>query len=72
MARESQNAWVLRKLEAGARLSSLDAVVRYGIQDLPKMVSELRRSGVAIESKRVDGTNRHGRRTHWLEYWIEK
>lgn len=63
-----QNAWVLKHLENGETLSSRDAVLNYGIQDLPKRISELRREGHDIESERVTGTNRHGRRTHWNLY----
>lgn len=66
----TQNSWVLSQLEAGAQLSSRDAVIEYGIQDLPKRISELRQAGHAIESKRVDGTNRYGGRTHWHVYWL--
>lgn len=66
----TQNAWVLNRLEEGARLSSRDAVIEYGIQDLPKRISELRAAGHAIESERVDGKNRYGGRTHWHIYWM--
>lgn len=67
---ESQNAYVLTRLERGERLSSLNAVLNYGIQDLPKRISELRSMGHEIESRRVEGKNRHGGRTHWNEYWM--
>ena len=66
-----QNKWVLSQLEKGERLSSRDAVLTYGIQDLPKRISELRRAGHAIESARVNGINRNGKRTHWNVYWME-
>ena len=52
-------------------LSSKDAVITYGIQDLPKRISELRKMGHEIHSVRVDGTNRHGMKTHWNVYWME-
>lgn len=70
--KHNQNKWVLEHLMAGERLSSRDAVVEYGIQDLPKRISELRRQGNEIESCRVNGTNRHGHDTHWNVYWIEQ
>lgn len=66
----SQNNWVLSRLEAGERLSSRDAVLTYGIQDLPKRISELRQLGHKIESARISGKNRHGLNTHWNEYWM--
>ena len=68
--KHSQNAWVLRQLENGHRLSSRNAVIEYGIQDLPKRISELRTAGNRIESERVDYQYADGRRTHWNEYWM--
>lgn len=68
--RESQNAWVLSRLQSGVRLSSRDAVIEYGIQDLPKRISDLRRCGHEIESQRVNGENKRGGKTHWNVYWM--
>lgn len=70
VVKHTQNAWVLSQLESGQRLSSRNAVIEYGIQDLPKRISELRQSGHEIESARVNGTNRNGTRTHWNVYWM--
>lgn len=70
MSKNSQNAWVLKQLQSGNRLSSRDAVLAYGIQDLPKRISELRQLGHKIEDCRVDGKNREGRNTHWNVYWM--
>lgn len=71
MAKTSQNMWVLSQLESGEILSSRDAVLTYGIQDLPKRISELRKMGHEIKSARVNGTNRLGLSTHWNLYWME-
>ena len=70
MAKETQNGWVLAQLQDGARLSSRDAVRNYGIQDLPKRISELRRQGYRIESERVEGESRFGGKTHWCRYFM--
>ena len=67
----SQASIVLTRLEHGEKLSSRDAVVNYGIQDLPKRISDLRKAGHEIKGERVTGTNRHGGRTHWNVYWME-
>lgn len=67
---DSQNAYVLKRLQRGEKLSSLNAVLNYGIQDLPKRISELRAMGNEIESQRINGKNRNGGRTHWNEYWM--
>lgn len=61
--KKSQRQWVLDQLARGATLSSRDAVLNYGIQDLPKRISELKRKGYPIESLRVNKD-----RTHWNEY----
>lgn len=68
--KDTQNKWVLSQLSNGALLSSKDAVIEYGIQDLPKRISELRRQGYQIESQRVNGLNRNGLQTHWNLYWL--
>ena len=67
----TQSRWVLSQLQHGKQLSSRNAVLAYGIQDLPKRISELRQAGYQIESIRVYGHNRHGKRTHWNLYWME-
>ena len=67
----TQNMWVLAQLKKGECLSSRDSVINYGIQDLPKRISQLRAMGHVIESERVSGLNRHGRKTHWNLYWME-
>ena len=64
MSKESQRMWVLKRLQNGETLSSRDAVLTYGIQDLPKRISELRREGYPIEAERISGESR----THWNEY----
>lgn len=63
MSKESQRLWVLKRLQNGETLSSRDAVLNYGIQDLPKRISELRREGYPIEAERVQVE-----RTHWNLY----
>ena len=65
-----QGTLILKQLEKGVRISSRDAVLNYGVQDLPKRISELRQAGHHIESRRVEGVNRWGHKTHWLEYWM--
>ena len=44
---------VKEHLISGQPITRLEAIVLYGVPDLPKMVSELRRSGWVIESKRI-------------------
>lgn len=68
--KNTQNNRVLKALQSGVQLSSKDAGDNYGIQDLPKRISELRRMGYPIKSERVDGISRYGTRTHWNLYWL--
>jgi biotin operon repressor len=70
MMTDTQSKWVLAQLSNGALLSSKDAVLEYGIQDLPKRISELRMQGYPIQSQRVNGVNRNGLQTHWNLYWL--
>lgn len=70
--KQSQNMWVLRQLKAGKKLSSRNAVLAYGIQDLPKRISELRHSGYKIESVRVYSRKPDGRYTHWNNFWMAR
>jgi biotin operon repressor len=70
MEKNTQSRWVLKALQNGELLSSKDAVINYGIQDLPKRISELRQQGYPIESQRVEGVNRYGYRTHWHLYFL--
>lgn len=62
----TQRQKVLEALQDGIKLSSRDAVVNYGIQDLPKRISELRREGYEIQKTTV-----WRNRTHWNVYWME-
>ena len=65
-----QGTLILKQLQKGVRISSRDAVLNYGVQDLPKRISELRQAGHNIQSRRVYGVNRYGHKTHWSEYWL--
>lgn len=52
--------------------SRADAFREVGTLDLPKRVSEIRRGGIEIESRRVEFTTRLGRKSHYNEYRIKE
>lgn len=64
----SQKEIVLEALKRGERLTSFTAAIDYGVMDLPKRISELRRDNVNIVARRIDAKNRRGAMTHWNEY----
>lgn len=68
MVRKSQKEIVLEALKRGEVISSLSAVIDYGIMDLPKRISELRSDGYAIVGEQKTRKNRYGGTTRWKEY----
>lgn len=52
--------------------SRADAFFEIGTLDLPKRVSELRREGLEIESRKVKRTNRFGKTIYHNEYRIKE
>lgn len=61
-------AAVLAALEAGERLTSLEAWQRFGTSRLAADVFELRRMGWPVVAEMVDVPCREGRRAHVAEY----
>ena len=52
--------------------SRADAFREVGSLDLPKRVSEIRRSGIEVESQRLTRKNRYGRTIHYNVYRIKE
>ena len=75
-------------LASGQPLTRLDAMVLFGVPDLPKVVSEMRREGWVIESRRIPYSvatkriNKHAvfeppknlpvREINLTEYWVNQ
>lgn len=57
----TQKQRVLEHLQAGNEISSLEAVMRMGIMDLPKRISELRHDGHNITSRTGHSINEYGK-----------
>lgn len=52
--------------------SRADAFREVGTLDLPKRVSEIRRDGIVVESRKVEFTTRLGRKSHYNVYRIKE
>ena len=64
----SQCDLILRHLEIFGRITSAEAMQEYGIYRLASRITDLRRKGVHILSKRETGTNRFGDPIHYAVY----
>jgi hypothetical protein len=67
----SQASQVLQHLQSGRPITSLEAIRRYGIIQLPRRIFDLRRDGHEVVSRPKTVTNRHGEKTRVSEYWLE-
>ena len=67
-----QRQVVLRHLEAGGSLTSLEALHLYGIARLGARVCELRKAGYDIEKETECGVTRDGSPCHWARYRMRK
>lgn len=56
----TQKEVVLTHLKSGTEITSAYAFYRYGISDLPKRISELRKSGYKITSRKGQSVNEYG------------
>lgn len=57
-------------LIGGFKITSGEAHKLFGIMDLPKRVSNLRKEGYSIKSSSISET-KHGRKTRHNVYWLE-
>lgn len=67
----SQQAQVLAALQAGDRLTPLNALARFGDFRLAATIHRLRRSGYLIPSRLIKVPGRDGRDKRVAEYWME-
>jgi hypothetical protein len=56
----TQKEVVLTHLKSGKEITSAEAFYKYGISDLPKRISELRKSGYKITSRKGQNVNEYG------------
>lgn len=64
----TQNKEVMEHLLKHGHITSLEAFNRYGITRISARIFDLRKSGVAIETKQVTSRNRHGKLVTYADY----
>lgn len=68
----TQIEWVRQQLEAGRRVTPLDALNDYGIMRLGARVYDLIQAGMPVRGRMVERTNRRGQTVRVAEYWLEQ
>lgn len=68
----TQNEMVLDYMERHGSISSWQAFINLGISRLSGRIFDLRSQGHIIENKRIETTNRYGKRVHYDEYKLIK
>lgn len=63
---------IIRHLEDYGTITSLEAIVEYGILRLASRINDLKRQGYAISSETQTGKNRYGEPTHFSVYKLVK
>lgn len=67
----NQRGLVLDHIAVHGSITSAEAAYKYGIMDLPKRISELRKLGYNITGERVNGYNRFNKPCHYNVYRME-
>lgn len=68
----TQSEMVLDYMERFGSISSWQAFMDLGITRLSGRIFDLRSQGHIIENKRIETTNRYGKRVHYDEYKLVK
>lgn len=68
----TQSEMVLDYMERFGSISSWQAFMDLGITRLSGRIFDLRSRGNIIENKRIETTNRYGKRVHYDEYKLVK
>lgn len=64
----TQKDMVLEHLRANGSITSMDAIMQYGITRLSDVILKLRREGYDIETINETGKNRFGKATSYGRY----
>lgn len=62
---------VLEHLQTGGTITSLSALERFGIIQLPRRIYDLKKAGWPIRSRMREVTNRYEQTVRVKEYWLE-
>ena len=63
-----QSDRVLKYIDDFGSITVAEAITELGVGSLTKCISNIRKSGTAIETKTVYHKNRYGEQTHHAEY----
>ena len=65
---DTQQETVLAHLQSGETITSIQAIMEYGITRLAAVICELRKQGWCIDSVVEIGVNRAGRKVNYTRY----
>lgn len=64
----TQGTRILNYIDTHGSITPMEAFMELGVTKLATRISELRRDGVKITGKYVNGTNRWGDKIQYMEY----
>ena len=67
----TQKELIIKYMEDFGSITTIEAFTDLGITKLTTRISELRRDGYVIASKRIDKKNRYGKKVKFNRYWLE-
>lgn len=67
----TQKELIIQYMNDFGSITTIEAFSDLGITKLTTRISELRRDGYVIASKRIDKKNRYGKKVKFNRYWLE-
>lgn len=67
----SIESMILKALQNGERITSLEAWTDFGTSRMSAVVHRLRRAGYAVMSRRITVQAKRGRKTCVSQYWMD-
>ena len=67
----TQKELIIQYMNDFGSITTIEAFSDLGITKLTTRISELRRDGYVIASKRIDKKNRYGKKDKFNRYWLE-
>ena len=67
----TQKELIIQYMNDFGSITTIEAFSDLGITKLTTRISELRRDGYVIASKRIDKKNRYGKNVKFNRYWLE-
>lgn len=67
----TQKELIIQYMNDFGSITTIEAFSDLGITKLTTRISELRRDGYVIASKRIDKKNSYGKKVKFNRYWLE-